>query len=254
VHGKHGVAGSNPAPGLVLVWVASYPRSGNTFLTITLRDAFAVAERGTVFEESLGLARLESLRPAPYRLPPELRGLGNDELLEALRERPEPFFIKTHRVRDAAEPSRAIHVVRDGRDALVSYAHFVVEHEHDPRFEGRSLTERLRMLIAEDHNLFGHWSRSVEAWRERSAPTALVRFEELIENPAGTVRSACGRIGIELTQTERESQPFAKLHARDPRMFRRGEIGAWRSEMPAAVEERFWQLHGPQMEALGYPR
>src|SRR5919201_965837 len=87
----------------MLVWVASYPRSGNALTMLALQDIFGEPRIGTV---TAG----------------ELRG---GELLDAIRERPEPFFIKTHRLSEAADPAPGLYIVRDGRDAIVSQAHFV---------------------------------------------------------------------------------------------------------------------------------
>ena len=238
----------------MLIWVASYPRSGNNLFMITLRDAFGVAERGTVFEEGLGLGRLSSVRAAPYQMPRELQGLANDDLLDVIRERPEPYFVKTHHICHAVDPAPAIHIVRDGRDSLVSYAHFVVDHEQDPLFDGLTLERRLSTLISVGYGPFGTWSNHVHAWRTRSAPTSRVRFEQLVEDPAVSVSTACADLGVELRNCGRRPPAFSMLHERHPTFFRRGEVGGWRTEMPSSLEERFWRAHGREMTALSYSR
>ena len=35
-------------------------------------------------------------------------------------------------------------------------------------------------------------------------------------------------------------------------MHRRGKTGSWQEEMPAELEQTFWELHGDEMRALGY--
>ena len=37
-------------------------------------------------------------------------------------------------------------------------------------------------------------------------------------------------------------------------MHRRGKAGSWQEEMPPEIEERFWSIHGEEMDALGYSR
>jgi sulfotransferase family protein len=98
----------------MLVWVASFPRSGNTFLRIILHRLYGV-RASTVYDVD-GVAE---------RLGEELIGYtGRPGSLADMRASDEPHFIKTHRQRDADvdENDPAICLVRDGRDALVSWA------------------------------------------------------------------------------------------------------------------------------------
>jgi hypothetical protein len=240
----------------MLVWVASYPRSGNTLTLLVLRDVFEVGGLGADFNDDLSLGRLPERglpgsAPHPWNPPAELEGLTGDELLDALRQAPEPYFIKTHRVKRATDRAPALYLVRDGRDALVSHAHFV--HDNDaPRFKDQSFDSRLATLIHPGIRAHGGWSGSVQAWRERKAPTATLRFEELVANPVDAVVAACEEIGVELPDPVRSPPSFDRLHELSPLIFRRGQVGTWREEMPADLEDRFWSVHREQMRALGY--
>jgi hypothetical protein len=239
----------------VLVWVASYPRSGNSLFRLTIRDAFGIGEVGNIHRNDLALGYLGDkvgTGERAYAPRPELVGLDRHDLLGAIRERPEPFFIKTHRLRDALDPAPAAYIVRDGRDALVSHAHFV---ENGPtRFRDQPFDRRLEMLIEPGVRAYGHWSCNVERWRERVAPTTILRFEDLVRDPVAVVSGACGDLGIALPATRGLPPGFADLHSANPRMFRKGQIGAWRNEMAPRLEQRFWRVHGAEMEACGYSR
>jgi hypothetical protein len=211
---------------------------------------------GTDFADHLALGRIpERALPGgpqrPWAAPPELEGLTGDELLDALRTRTEPYFIKTHRVRRAADPAPALHLVRDGRDALVSHAHFVKDND-EPRFRGQEFGERLANLIHPGIRAQGGWSGSIRAWQERSSPTATVRFEKLVQDPVGAVGAACAEIGIALPEPSHPPPSFDRLHRTSSLIFRRGQVGAWREEMSPELEARFWRTHGEQMRALGY--
>lgn len=245
----------------MLVWVASYPRSGNTLVLTVLRDVYGTTRLGTALQEDrLGLElRPPDLPPGsgasaePFRLPPELAGLANPELVEALRELPETFFIKTHRLAESADEAPAVYIVRDGRDALVSYSHYVAEHDV-ARYRGLSFENRLARLIRGGRgHPYGSWSENVATWTARSAPTIVIRFEELIADPVQVVTDAMRALGIDLPRPVGRLASFEQLRARRPRIFRRGEIGGWRQEMPPGLQRRFAQVHGDQMRALGYP-
>jgi hypothetical protein len=224
-----------------------------------LRDLFGLTRFGSVHASpQLGLESLPLALPGnhelkPRSLPSELRDLDGEELLDALREHPEPFFMKTHRLSDRTDPAPAIYVVRDGRDALVSYAHWA-EDRDIPRFRGRSFTGRLEMLLDDPPPEQGDWSQHVRGWTHRGPPTALLRYEDLVENPREAVGSILRALGVEVPEPAGTLRPFSELQREDPTVYRRGRIGAFRDEMPASIEERFWRLHGTEMEALGYSR
>jgi hypothetical protein len=223
----------------VIVWVASFPRSGNNLCSRqTLRAVFR-AKTGAV-------QNLESLLP-------RLSLDGAPEPIPAMREHDETIFLKTHRLVDARDPSPAIYIVRDGRDSLVSYAHFV-ESQGEPAFASATFEEALATLIEREDHDYGSWSGNVRAWTSREPPTEVIRFEELIEDPVAAVKAAAESLGVRLRRPVGEVPDFERLRRGDPGLYRRGRVGSWRSEMPPELEERFWQLHGAEMEALGYSR
>jgi hypothetical protein len=233
----------------MLVWVASYPRSGNTLTLRTLRDVFGVNRFCTIHEPGLWMRK----RSRDYEIPDELEGLDDSRLLDALRERPEPFFIKSHRREDADDAAPSLYIVRDGRDVHVSYAHWTRDRTMTVRGEAidpdMPFEDRLDALVSRRT-----WSRHIHTWRTRSAPTAIVRYEELSQNPGPTLMRACEQVGVPLPESMGQPVPFEVLHERNPVIYRKGKIGSWRQEMPAKTERRFWRVHGEEMEALGYAR
>jgi hypothetical protein len=128
----------------VIVWVASFPRSGNTFLRIVLNRVYGV--RTSVVYDVDGVAE---------RLGQDLVGFTERAEIEALRASTEVHFVKTHRQRDdqVDEADKAICLVRDGRDALVSWARLVSEQAAGGGFEAR-LRE---MLNRSDEVGTGSW-------------------------------------------------------------------------------------------------
>jgi Sulfotransferase domain len=226
----------------VIVWIASFPRSGNNLFREALYRIFGV-KSGSVFPEPLGADPF--LDDVSLHLP--------EDSIDSLRELEAPVFVKTHRLSEADDPSPAVYLVRDGRDAYVSYAHFV-RARGERAFTSLDYEGALATLIGREDHAYGSWSASVRAWTRRTGPTVIVRFEELVENPHTAVRDAAKFLGIPLGERVGGMPSFRELHAQNPIVFRRGEVGSWRSELPPELEERFWRLHGAQMLALGYPR
>lgn len=255
----------------MIVWVASYPRSGNRLCRATLRQAFG--------EQHVGSAASDvALRNDLKSLLDEL-GVGEDaDPLPVLRQLDQPVFLKTHSlpqhihwlptnsggilqraeneaVPEVAEDSPAIYLVRDGRDCLVSFAHYLKEISDRPRFRPMSHDEAVADLMRRKAP-YGGWSGNVGAWRRREGPTEIVRFEDLIENPLAAIGRAADALGLELAEPRAEPPSFEELRERSrrPKLLRRGEAGSWRSEFPPDLLPEFWRRHGEQMEALGYPR
>jgi hypothetical protein len=237
----------------VLVWVASYPRSGNTFTRVVLRNVFGVGNHVVLTPDGLvaGMPRVKLPEARPVK-EAELPDLPLPEQLAWMREHDETFWVKTHLVRSANSPDPALYCVRDGRDSLVSHAHYTGAHDA-PRYRGTSFDERLEMLLhPKPQPAMGTWGSNVRRWLDRDAPTSIVRFEDLISEPVKVVRRACRKIGLELPPETGTIHGFAALQGSDPVTFRRGQTASHRDELPPPIERRFMRAFGEEMRALGY--
>jgi hypothetical protein len=226
----------------VIVWLASYPRSGNTFARVLLFEVFGIAS----------FSRYAPAATAPARVSLRVRPEEPEPGLEALRDDPDVHVVKTH---EPAEDDRpAIYIVRDGRDALVSHAHYVVSYDWEvpEAQQADRFVEALDLLIDTDTS-FGGWGGNVTAWLDRRAPTTVVRFEDLVASPVAAIQQALAAVDIPRRERQESGLPaFAELQRRFPRYFRRGRIGAWRDDMSEVQHARFWQRHGGAMRRAGY--
>jgi hypothetical protein len=163
--------------------------------------------------------------------------------------------VKTHRLIDAEDPIPAVYIVRDGRDALVSYAHFLLRKDGVEDPDVGLVHDRMGSLL-DGNKAFGSWSESVQTWLDRKGATHLVRYEDLIAAPIEVSRQAASFLGLPLPPLQANALPprFSALQARNPTLFRRGIAGAWKTEMPPGIEEQFWKMHGQAMTRLGYER
>ena len=229
----------------MIVWLASYPRSGNTFFRVVLHHVYNLKTFSVYDEAEAGVADVTGHEKLPAPL---------TELAAA----PETYFIKTHNLPQDNAP--AVYLVRDGRDALVSHANYLLSFRmkekeiplsHAPvrRFE-----QVLEDLIA-DKPRFGGWSGNVRAWVGRPmARTVVIRFEDLIASPQSEVEKGVAALGLNLAALSGEVVPdFAALQAQSPEFFRRGKAGAWRDEMPERLHQLFLRHHRVVLEQFGYP-
>lgn len=220
------------------LWLASYPRSGNTFTRSVFESVYGVDS------SAYSLAKLK-------------RGKGTDYASSTV--------VKTHELyRDVPPELRnypKVLLVRDGRDCVVSMAHQARDIQGRT---GRSLERHMRDVIkAPRGNHFGGWSANVLSWIEEA--DVVIRFEDLIENPLVQIERIRPFLpDLPAAQVDR-LMSFDELRAgasrfgsrkNDPdharKFFRRGKAGAWRDEMPADLRALFWKHHGATMERLGY--
>ncbi len=183
--------------------------------------------------------------------------LGEVPVQDGLREladSAESILVKTHEM-PLGDKYPAIYLVRDARDALVSYAHYALYTGSGvPVGSDREAFLRvLRELILSDGH-FGGWSRNALAWKRR-ARTVWLRYEDLTRSPADLLHGALTAVGHEpLVQHDGPLPSFQDLHQAFPWFYRKGQGGSWRTEMPADLQERCWERHGEAMTEFGYLR
>lgn len=116
----------------MIVWLAAYPRSGNTFLRVVLHRLYGVPTY-SVYEDD---------DPVAQRVGPALVGYRPRQAdRQLIADGPEVHLVKTHKRRRAGGHP-VIYLVRDGRDAVVSAARLRAATE-PAADEGRSRFERL---------------------------------------------------------------------------------------------------------------
>lgn len=159
--------------------------------------------------------------------------------LDAMRESTEVYFVKTHRQRgrEVDEMDRAICLVRDGRDALVSWAR--LNSDGDP---ARFATELRAMVTRRDQEGTGSWGRNVLSWLRPPAPHRVVlRYEKLTREPRRAVEESMAALLPQMQPNAHARIPsFAELGRVDDRFFRRGRAGTHREEMSDELHMLFW--------------
>lgn len=219
-----------------MIWLASYPRSGNTLLRTILHHCFGIES---------------------YHDEPETRVWSDPELQTDIgfagvwKDGPEESsgsFSGTHLVKTHGSPSDnnpAIYIVRDPRFATESYFQFLKAQSSS------KYPSILEIILGAEY--YGDWSDHVMRWTSRTAPTLVLHYEDLASPSATTLESIASFIGHRGSIKE-WSVSFAQLHERDPVMFRKGFVSEWtRPEHWSKVDEALLiALHGNTMMRMGY--
>lgn len=232
----------------MIVWLASYPRSGNTFLRAVLHAVYGVPTYSVYADDDPVAQRvgpaLVGYRPKPSDRP-------------SMAASPELYFVKTHK-RCKGDGYPAICLVRDGRDAVVSHARLrasLAVGPSAPSFEVLLRGEITRPYVDGEPSS-GTWGGNVLSWlRSTSAPVVWLRYEQLVVDPIAAVERAVSALVPDLVANRDAAIPrFDDLRNVDRAFFRRGAVGSHRDEMPEELHDLFWAQpeNAAAMQALGY--
>jgi hypothetical protein len=220
----------------LLIWVASYPRSGNTLTRQILKQCFG-ADSYSIYHPSDAPGPVASVTGHVA-----FDGTA-EQLVAAARESSAPWFVKTHRCEDVAETDKAIHVVRDGRAAMISFRRF----QRD--FNGVDFPIEQFALGAEP---LESWARIVQwAFDRPSELTLTLRFEDLVAPDDGLLKRLSSFIGLPV-QNAFDRSSFARLHKVQPKFFTSGKNEPGIEAMEKACPALFWLVNGEMMRALDY--
>lgn len=221
----------------MITWLASYPRSGNTYLRVLLNQIFA-QKTYSIYDDVKDIASDESTARVVghVQLP---RGFSEPKARAAKRR----YLIKTHEPAPN-DTDQAIYVIRDGRESMWSYKNYMRDYGYGDI--------KLRDFVLGDVD-FGSWGSHVESWQPLHRPnTLLLRCEELVESPREAVEKIAGFLHLRKRTTR--IHEFAELHKVNARIFRSGKRLAWTDHFSYRLHAEFWRRYGRIMEAYGYSK
>ncbi len=220
----------------MIIWLASYPRSGNTLFRTICRHCFGLysyADEPVDYESD-------------FRSNPDL--IGHVEYPESWEEfypkataSPELFLVKTHKHPIDDQP--VIYIVRDGRAAIQSYRKF---HRSFNRID-KSLVS---IILGNDH--YGDWSTHYDQWNNRNVKPFLVRFEDIIEITDEQLADTADFIRYR-GKINKWLNPVHELQTYEPNFF--NEKNRWfkpGKEWTTSTDYLFNKLHHQLMADLEY--
>lgn len=209
----------------MIVWLASYPRSGNTYFRILLNHLYGIKTPTVYVGHDFTALEVGKER---------VGHVVEEWTVEEMAAMPETLIVKTHKRAQDAYP--AIYLFRDGRDALVSYAR--KQAKDDTTYENV-----LRELITTSKSSTGTWGQNVCHWLNREEGSSVyVGYEALIANPEQVVGQALRHLGLpfEITKKNEHAPSFSELQKVNKSFFRRGIVGSYKDEMSTELHELFW--------------
>lgn len=220
----------------MIVWLASWPRSGNTLLRITLHRVFGL-RTWSIYDDTTDIGAHDEASALVGHLN---HGQGREEFIAESRMVSGIRYVKTHELPPDGSP--AIYMVRDGRAAVVSQWHYTQQFWDDVP----TLEEVIRGV-----DWPGSWSEHVRSWALVRRPRTLVlRFEDLVRGDLVVLDQLSSF--VELPRRRAFDVRFDDLHAVYPGFFRVGSNERSLAELPVELERLFMELHGDTLASLGY--
>ncbi len=274
-----------------IVWLASYPKSGNTWVRIFLtnyiqnddepvninkldKDIHACTremfDQLTGVESSdLTVAEIDRIRPWMYR--------------QWVAEASETLFVKVHdawRGNDVGEPifpkavtKTAVYIIRNPLDIVASLANHYSTDENNAinslADEQHGLAQSTDKLHRQLPQFTGSWHHHVISWTESAnVPVHLVRYEDMIQSPKETFGRLVQAVGLPLesdrlakaiqfstfeqAKQQETAVGFVEKLPDAPNFFRQGKVGGWHDELTPSQIQTVCHNHRKVMMKFGY--
>lgn len=275
-----------------IVWLASYPKSGNTWLRVFLAN-FQEDRDSPVHINELTESRTSSSRKtADEALGVECSDLTTEEVdryrpdiyrYVADRSEKELVFVKAHDAyttnADAAPiiprdvTQAALYVVRNPLDVAVSYARYQAKTLD---FAIDQMASETVALSAREGRLSLHlpqrllsWSGHVRSWLDQTGiPVHVMRYEDMCRQPVETFGAALRFLDLDdrperlkravsfstfdMLRQQELASGFKERPYETVAFFRRGGYGEWRELLTQEQVKRVISDHGTVMKRLGY--
>jgi hypothetical protein len=271
-----------------LVWIASYPKSGNTWMRAFLHNYIKQPDAPYDINRLTDLAAADVNAERYQRYDP--RPASQYTIAEVQRMRPlvhrdltaldsTLVFVKTHNARLQVEgaplitpevTAGAIYIVRDPRDLAVSYS----------RHRGHSIDDTIAFMAAPEaatggtdakiYEWHSSWSVHVHSWTSRPDPRVrVVRYEAMVNAPEATFAPVIQWLGqkppperlnrairfsaFDELRAQEQAKGFKEraVEATAP-FFGTGRTGYWRTVLSPAQQARIERDHGTMMRRFGY--
>jgi aryl sulfotransferase len=276
----------------MIFWIASYPKSGNTWLRLLIEalshpgnacvsiNAIASAQghasNRARFDELVGVRAADLPRELVQQLRPQVYAA-------AARDARGPRYWKIHDAWCQVAPAvplippevtrGVLYIVRNPLDVAVSLRGHLATTQ-DAAIDlmantAATLASDRRSLPGQLPQYLRTWSAHAASWlHESNLPLHLVRYEDLKLRPLPTLRAVAEFLGLpsaapalsaalsatafDQLRAQEISEGFVERYRRAAVFFRRGETGAWREELSDSQARRLIADHGAMMQALGY--
>ncbi len=276
----------------MIMWIASYPKSGNTWMRALL-SCYLFDEYHDKNQDVFSKMKIIKSFPKEFAF----RGIIDKNYLiknklgaykyyiqaqEKINKDPNLHIIKTHNFcgslnghdfTNKQNTIGSIYIVRDPRDVAVSYASFA----------GISCEESVNLLLNDNRISFVDkyypevrlsWKSHLISWLSFPAPRLLVKYEDLLKNTAGILRDTIifinqffnnkiiidedkimrvvNECNFSKLQNLEEKMGFDESFIKQNKFFRKGKEKSWENILSENLIKQIENNFSKEMKKLNY--
>jgi len=270
-----------------IVWMASYPKSGNTWARIFLANYIANSKEPVPINNAHRVAMGDSIVKTYHMVAGREIDTTDIDLTLKLRRlvlrgivanNADINLVKTHNARTMARgvhlipddvTRSALYIMRNPLDMVLSYA----------RHYGMTQDEAVYTVSHPDNanppdfdnvtQFLGSWSDHVRSWTGKSAyPVLVMRYEDLLADPHENFAKVIEHLGMaveperldraimfssfkELSEQEKK-QGFIEKSPQSERFFSKGTSDQWKTDLEPRLVKQMKHAHRKVMKKHGY--
>lgn len=271
-----------------IIWLASYPKSGNTWARVFLYNFFADSK------EPADLNKIGNFCLGEANMLWYARQLGKDQLsqeddediarvrakvhAEMTKVHPDSVFVKTHNylgeifghpIHNMNVTAGTIYILRNPLDVAISMtSHFGMSQDEAIAHLGNpaAMTGTEKTQVFQSH---ADWSTHVSSWTQSPNPYLhVVRYEDMKEDPKKYFGRMAKFLGLKFSQERlrraiknssferlkklEQEKGFKEKSKKAESFFRKGEKDQWREVLSDAQIKKIISDHRQVMEKFGY--
>lgn len=270
-----------------IVWLASYPKSGNTWTRIFLANYLVNGDKPVPINQAHRFAMGDAVsktydmvagRHIDGRETDVVLGLRAKVLRGIVANGADVNFVKTHNLYGSFRgiplipkefTKSSVYIVRNPLDVVLSYArHFGCSHD----LAAASLANPGNSIAPTEHTVgqyLGRWDSHATGWtRDIDHPHLVLRYEDLLSDAEGQFTKLLAHIGIPVDGVRLKKaikfSSFSELAGQESRdgfeeksdhtkaFFSRGEAGQWKQDLAQGLIDKIRADHGTVMKKFGY--
>ena len=274
----------------MITWIASYPKSGNTWVRSFLCSYFSNPNQNFDFK----LLKNIPTFPGNYELNLLRKKYDNFDFnnvasnwdnFQQILIKKKIRIVKTHNAlinfniydfTNLKNTIGVIHIVRDPRDVLVSYSHHQNTSHEDILQKMKSMNNFEKTNDFKDRTLLTSWNNHYNSWRSFPKNNLLIKYEDLSKDPLKYFTNIVKHLNqiygskiddkrIEESIEQVKFENLQKIETRDTfyenpienidkgkNFFRKGKIGQWREDLSKETLTKIENEFSKEMREIGY--
>jgi len=270
-----------------IIWLASFPKSGNTWTRVFLANYLANGAKPLTLDEMTKYSTGDSVARHYDKAAGQTVDRKNFPMILSLRDRvlntiiaggADAYLVKTHSARmeyygidliPARFSRSAIYIMRNPLDMVVSSArHYGVTLERAVDIIGTpskvlAPSEKVMPVMQ------GSWSEHVQSWTSFTGfPVVVLKYEDMLSHPQESFGKMLTHLGIPIDQDRLDKairfSSFKELKKQEKKtgfsekpehaksFFASGKSDQWKTALSPDLVDRICSEHGETMKKFGY--